>query len=93
MLTDFPGNLSPVAQAVRLAAGVECPQQCVAAVIRAVADLTVPWIEIRPQENLESRIDAMAWGMTAQTQITRQDLMNIAYELERYNDNIPMDEW
>jgi|LakMenEpi03Aug12_release.lakeMendotaPanAssembly.Ray.scaffolds.fasta_scaffold380676_2 hypothetical protein len=82
MPSEFPENLSPVAQAVRSAAGAECPPQCVAAVIRAVTDLTIPWIEIRPQENLESRRDAMAWGMTTQTQMTRQVLMNLAYDLE-----------
>ena len=57
----------------------------VAVIIRALADEVVPYMEIKPQENLESRREAMIWGMDQQTQLTRQKILAIASELEKSN--------
>ena len=56
-------------------------EQCLAAALEAVADQVVPFAEITPQKDLESRRDAMVWGMQHQTQLTRQQLLAIAAEL------------
>lgn len=53
-----------------------------AAAIKAVADQVVPPLDIKPQEDLESRREAMEWGMNSQTQLTRHQLLAIAAELE-----------
>ena len=77
-------DLSPAAQAVLDATCYDMPNRVsAAAAIRAVADQVVPPLQIAPQKNLESRREAMEWGMRQQTQITRNQLLAIAYELER----------
>jgi hypothetical protein len=53
-----------------------------AAALRAAADQVVPLADVAPQEDLESRREAMAWGMQHQTQLTRYQLLAIADELE-----------
>jgi len=53
----------------------------IAAALEAAADQVVPFAEITPQEDLESRREAMAWGMQNQAQLTRQQLLAIAAEL------------
>jgi hypothetical protein len=86
-----PEPLSPAAQAVLDATEGFCghrlhSQQSVsaAAAIRAAADQVVPPLQIAPAcKNLESRREAMELGMRQQTQITRNQLLAIAYELER----------
>ena len=82
-------DLSPAAQAVAWAYD-NAPERptgnhryhWIAAALRAVADQVVPPLQIAPQKNLESRREAMEWGMRQQTQITRNQLLAIAYELE-----------
>jgi hypothetical protein len=84
--------LSPAAQAVRDAAfsaywsaEQEAPndeQMIAAAALRAAADQVVPPLDVKPQEDLESRREAMEWGMNSQTQLTRHQLLAIAAELE-----------
>lgn len=54
----------------------------IAAALRAAADQVVPPLDIKPQEDLESRREAMEWGMNSQTQLTRHQLLAIADELE-----------
>jgi hypothetical protein len=54
----------------------------VAAALRAAADQVVPLADVAPQEDLESRREAMVWGMQHQTQLTRYQLLAIADELE-----------
>lgn len=84
-------ELSPAAQAVLDALCVDelnGSQQLVArahaaAVLRAAADQVVPHSEVVPQQDLESRREAMVWGMVNQTQVIRQQLLAIAAELER----------
>ena len=56
-----------------------------AAALRAAADQVVPHSEVMPQQDLESRREAMVWGMVNQTQVTRQQLLAIAVELENVN--------
>ena len=82
-------TLSPAAQAVLDAAYREMDyaprrhvQWVTAAALRAAADQVVPLAEISPQEDLESRREAMVWGMEFQTQLTRNQLLSIADELE-----------
>ena len=85
--------LSPAAQAVFHAFnskfdwvedGVPGPQfNAIAAALRAAADQVVPPLDIKPQEDLESRREAMEWGMNSQTQLTRHQLLAIAAELEK----------
>ena len=53
-----------------------------AAALRAAADQVVPQAAISPQQDLDSRREAMVWGMANQTQLTRQQLLAIATELE-----------
>ncbi len=82
--------ISPAAQAVLDACGtptVDSPFRLVArgfaaAALRAAADQVVPPLDIKPQEDLESRREAMEWGMNSQTQLTRHQLLAIAAELE-----------
>ena len=54
----------------------------IAAALRAAADQVVPFAEIVFQEDLESRREAMVWGMQQQTQLIRQQFLAIATELE-----------
>ncbi len=84
-------ELSPQAQAVLEAWCTEydwwvtvpsSAKRALAAALRAAADQVVPHREIAPQQDLESTREAMVWGMTHQTQITRHDLLAIAAELE-----------
>ena len=82
-------DLSPAAQAVLDAAvGAYEPNMVyehkisIAAALRAAADQVVPPLDIKPQEDLESRREAMEWGMNSQTQLTRHQLLAIASELE-----------
>lgn len=82
-------DLSPQAQAVLDASsdapvgnGWNADRLAIAAALRAVADQVVPLAEISPQEDLESRREAMVWGMEFQTQLTRNQLLTIAAELE-----------
>jgi hypothetical protein len=89
-------DLSPAAQAVLNAVTLNrydvpyyaCPKSIdqiksdVAAALRAAADQVVPPLDIKPQEDLESRREAMEWGMNSQTQLTRHQLLAIADELE-----------
>ena len=53
-----------------------------AAVLRALADQVVPTTDLAPQGDIESRREAMIWGMRNQTQLTRQHILAIAAELE-----------
>ena len=86
-------NLSPAAQAVLDAYWTEADRlnrdaddsELIAAVLRAVADEVTPHMFLKPQENLESRREAMVWGMDQQTQLTRQKIRAIASELGDYN--------
>jgi hypothetical protein len=57
-------------------------EQCIAAVIRAIANQVTPHAEVLPQKNLESRREAMIWGMLNQSQLTRCRLLAITHELE-----------
>jgi hypothetical protein len=78
-------ELSPAAQAVITAsncAGSRIVQLHIAAALRAAADQVVPLADVAPQEDLESRREAMVWGMQHQTQLTRYQLLAIADELE-----------
>ena len=87
-----PEPLSPAAQAVLDAAfgrwmeiddiDDDIPGEIAAAALRAAADQVVPHSEVMPQQDLESRREAMVWGMVNQTQVTRQQLLAIAAELE-----------
>ena len=85
-------ELSPAAKAVMIAATngnanvVNDPvyRQCIAAALRAAADQVVPATEVMPQQDLESRREAMVWGMVNQTQVTRQQLLALATELENH---------
>ena len=81
-------NLSPATQAVLMAAGDSEPgiYATIAAALRAAADQVVPPLDIKPQEDLGSRREAMEWGMNSQTQLTRHQLFAIAAELEALND-------
>jgi hypothetical protein len=56
--------------------------EALAAALRAVADQVVPLADVAPQEDLESRREAMVWGMQHQAQLTRYQLLAIATELE-----------
>ena len=85
-------DLSPAADAVLdaymnncgwLDGPLEKDYRCAAAVLRAAADQVVPPLQIEPQKDLESRRESMEWGMRQQTQITRNQLLAIAAELER----------
>jgi len=86
-------KLSPAAQAVLDAYWTEADRlgrdvtdsELIAAVLRAVADEVTPHMFLKPQENLESRREAMVWGMDHQTQFTRQKIRSIASELGDYN--------
>jgi hypothetical protein len=84
-------DLSPAADAVLDAYMNNCgwldgpfekDYRCAAAVLRAAADRVVPPLDIKPQEDLGSRREAMEWGMNSQTQLTRHQLLAIAAELE-----------
>ena len=83
-------DLSPAAQAVdravadriQLLGEIAPSRQIAAAALRAAADQVVPHSEVMPQQDLESRREAMVWGMVNQTQVTRQQLLAIAAELE-----------
>ena len=84
-------NLPPAARATydafnrvgfALEPSFETDRKALAAAIRAAADQVVPPLDIKPQEDLESRRETMEWGMNNQTQITRQQLLAIADELE-----------
>ena len=79
-------ELSPAAQAVfdayRNAPCRKPRETWLAAALRAAADQVVPKSEVMPQQDLESRREAMIWGMVNQTQVTRQQLLAIATELE-----------
>ena len=83
-------ELSPAAQAVMDAfisnagEGHRHQSAAVAAALRAAADQVVPATEVMPQQDLESRREAMVWGMVNQTQVTRQQLLAIATELENH---------
>ena len=84
-------ELSPQAQAVLDAAKSSLdweagylPNAVAAAALRAAADQVVPATEVMPQQDLESRREAMVWGMVNQTQVTRQQLLAIAAELENH---------
>ena len=82
-------ELSPAAQAVRHAAIYAGPELegRIAAALRVAADHVVPLADVAPQEDLESRREAMVWGMQNQTQLTRHQILAIAAELEgRPND-------
>lgn len=87
-------ELSPAAQAVLDAYSNRAMRDlhgrwveaAIAAALRGAADQVVPHREIAPQQDLESRREAMVWGMTNQTQITRHNLLVIAAELEGSND-------
>ena len=57
-------------------------QGCLAAALRAAADQVAPHSKVVPQQDLESRREAMVWGMVNQTQVIRQQLLAIAAELE-----------
>lgn len=78
-------ELSPTATAVLTAYNetYESDRHAVAAALRAAADQVVPKSEVMPQRNLESRREAMVWGMVNQTQVTRLQLLAIAAELEK----------
>ncbi len=56
-------------------------RKCLAAALRAAANQLVPLADVAPQEDLESRREAMVWGMQHQTQLTRYQLLAIADEL------------
>jgi hypothetical protein len=80
-------QLSPATQAVYEAAIEQAtfPDDAEWAVIyalRAAADQVVPQAAISPQKDLDSRREAMEWGMANQAQLTRQQLLAIATELE-----------
>ena len=82
-------ELSPTAQAVLDAVEDDCihpddRHRIAAAALRAAADQVVPATEVMPQQDLESRREAMVWGMVNQTQVTRQQLLAIATELENH---------
>ena len=87
-------DLSPAARAVLKAACIHHGlfneeiiqrRRMIAAALRAAADQVVPRSEVMPQQDLESRREAMVWGMVNQTQVTRQQLLAIAAELEGAN--------
>jgi hypothetical protein len=83
-------DLSPAAQQVfwefnRAASGKPDDWHylpAIAAALLAAVDQVVPPLDIKPQEDLESRREAMEWGMNSQTQLTRRQLLSIAAELE-----------
>ena len=83
-------ELSPAAQAVLDAAFTLADNldrdvteaEMIAASLRAAANQLVPLADVAPQEDLESRREAMVWGMQHQTQLTRYQLLAIAAELE-----------
>jgi len=78
-------TLSPKARAVYEAIAEISPApagEIAAAALRAAADKVAPSFRVTPQEDLENRREAMEWGMRQQTQITRQELLAIADELE-----------
>ena len=87
-------ELSPTAQAVLDAAfgrwmeiddiDDDIPGKIAVAALRAAADQVVPATEVMPQQDLESRREAMVWGMVNQTQVTRQQLLALATELENH---------
>ena len=94
--TSAPENdLSPAAQEVLNAAegsygssysDLHCrPGPAAAAALRAAADQLVPPLQIEPQKDLESRREAMEWGMRQQTQLTRNQLLSIAAELRTHS--------
>ena len=81
-------NFSDAAQAIFFAYWDDAPleagvQYSIAAVLRAAADQVVPQTEVKPQQDLKSRREAMEWGMNNQTQLTRHQLFAIAAELEQ----------
>jgi hypothetical protein len=77
-------NLSPAAQAIEDAVdnAWSNSRARAAAALRVVADQVVPQAVISPQQDLDSRREAMEWGMANQAQLTRQQLLAIADELE-----------
>jgi hypothetical protein len=84
-------DLSPQTQAVLDAFtgndtiyGLHLMTPRLAAALRAAADQVVPPLDVKPQEDLESRREAMEWGMNCQTQLTRHQLIAIAAELEAH---------
>jgi hypothetical protein len=87
-----PEPLSPAAQAVLDAFGKHPLHSdyisdgllygALPAALRAAADQVVPPLQIEPQKDLESRRESMEWGMRQQTQITRNQLLAIADQLE-----------
>jgi hypothetical protein len=79
--TPYLELFSPTAQAVLLAYYCGGSKR-LAAALRAAADQVVPPLQIEPQKDLESRRESMEWGMRQQTQITRNQLLAIADELE-----------
>ena len=91
-MTDL-SPVSPAAQAVLDAYWTEADRlnrdanysELIAAALRAVADEVTPHMFLKPQENLESQREAMIWGMDKQTQIIRQKVLSIAFELEKSN--------
>ena len=81
--------LSPSAQALLDATCSRWPlnlEWVIAAALEAVAAQVVPPLQIEPQKDLESRREAMEWGMRQQTQLTRNQLLSIAAELGATND-------
>lgn len=56
--------------------------KAIASALRAAADQVAPHSKVVPQQDLESRREAMVWGMVNQTQVIRQQLLAIAAELE-----------
>ena len=85
---DAMATLSPAAQSVLTAIHAapdktrDSYRSAGAAALRAAADRVVPPLDIKPQEDLGSRREAMEWGMNSQTQLTRHQLLAIAAELE-----------
>lgn len=89
-MTDLP----PAAQAVLKAVQATLPDYMLtdrtagcfaAAALEAVAAQVVPPLQIEPQKDLESRREAMEWGMRQQTQLTRNQLLSIAAELRTHS--------
>lgn len=80
-MTDLTHDAQAVLDAYTAKASIY-PTTGIAAALRAAADQVVPSFRITPQEDLENRREAMEWGMRQQTQITRQELLAIADQLE-----------
>jgi hypothetical protein len=76
-------SLSPVAQAIRDAyENCDELEAAVAAALRTAVNELLPFMEIKPQENLESHRETMIWGMNHKAQLIRHELLAIANELE-----------